>query len=322
MYPHMCLRWLVSLSICLGVPALQLAGETVPVIVYQVKLAVQAGEFKLAREELRQFRAAMGAGPEYIEALSWVGRGELAAKKYAPAEETAAEVRKLALDALTRRKLDADASLPNALGASIEVQAQAAVAQGRRDQAVVFLREEVARWHDTSIRARIQKNLNLLTLEGKPAPALEIAQSATDRKPQTLVQHRGHPVLLFFWAHWCSDCKNEIAVIQKLQQTYGKRGFEVIAPTQHYGYVAGGQDAPVNVETRYIKAIFAEYYAGLGGVETPLSEENFARYGVSTTPTLVLVDGAGVVRLYNPGNLSYEQLAGKIAPLLRPAAAR
>jgi thioredoxin-related protein len=90
----------------------------------------------------------------------------------------------------------------------------------------------------------------------------------------------------------------------------------VVAPTQHYGYVAGGQDAPADVETRYIKAVFAQYYAGIGGVEVPLSEENFGRYGVSTTPTLVLVDGAGVVRLYNPGNVSYEKLAEKVEGLL------
>ncbi len=47
-------------------------------------------------------------------------------------------------------------------------------------------------------------------------------------------------------------------------------------------------------------------------VEIPLSETNFARFGVSTTPTLVLVDPQGIVRLYNPGNASYELLAARI----------
>jgi len=181
---------------------------------------------------------------------------------------------------------------------------------------VVFLQGELRRWHDTSIRPRIQKNLNLLTLEGKPAPPLEITQSVTGPKPQSLAQHRGHPVLLFFWAHWCSDCKQEIAIVQRLEQTYGKRGLVVVAPTRHYGYIAAGQDAPRDTETKYIKTVYAQYYAGLGPIEVPLSEENFANYGVSTTPTLVLVDARGIVRLYNPGALGYEQLAAKIAPLL------
>ncbi|HVW84471.1 MAG TPA: redoxin domain-containing protein, partial [Bryobacteraceae bacterium] len=131
------------------------------------------------------------------------------------------------------RRLDSDPRLANALGASIEVQAQAAVAQKRRDEAVLFLREELKRWHDTSIRPRIQKNLNLLTLEGKPAPPLDVAHALTGSKLETLAQHRGHPVLLFFWAHWCSDCKNEIQVIARLEQAYRSRGLIVIAPTQH-----------------------------------------------------------------------------------------
>ena len=284
--------------------------------VQQVEQAAISGNFNLAQQELNQFRKVRGTTPEYIEALAWLGRGELSARNFTAATQNADEVRKLCLDQLTHRKLDAEHSLPQALGASIEVRALASAMQGRRDEAVVFLRQEVTRWHNTSIRPRIQKNLNLLTLEGKPAPPLEIAQTVTARKPESLAQHRGHPVLLFFWAHWCPDCKQEINIIQRLELAYGPRGLVVIAPTQHYGYVAGGQDAPRDIETKYIKQVFAEYYAFLGPIEVPLSEENFANYGVSTTPTLVLVDGNGIVRLYNPGALSYEQLSAKIAPLI------
>jgi thiol-disulfide isomerase/thioredoxin len=286
------------------------------IIVYQVRIEAMTGDLKGASQDLKHYRDTSGVTPEYLEALSWLGRGQLAIKSYKDADDTAAQVRKLALDLLTKRKLDAESHLPLALGAAIEVQAQAATFQGRRDEAVVFLRQEVKRWHDTSIRARIQKNLNLLTLEGKPAPPLEIAQAVTARKPQTLAQHTGHPVLLFFWAHWCSDCKQEIAIVQELQKMYGPKGLIVVAPTQHYGYVAGGQEAPRDVETRYIGDVFAQYYAGLGPVEVPLSEENFANYGVSTTPTLVLVDAKGIVRLYNPGNLTFDQLSSAVAPLI------
>jgi thiol-disulfide isomerase/thioredoxin len=289
----------------------------IPIIVYQVRLAAANGDLRNARLELKQYREALGVTPEYIEALSWVGRGEFVARNYAAAEQNAEEVRKLCLERLAKRKLDADASLPAALGASIEIQAQSAAAAGRRTEAVVFLRSESTRWRDTSIRARIQKNLNLLTLEGKPAPALELTQSLAGHKAQSLAAHRGHPVLLFFWAHWCADCKLEIPIVNKIRQTYGPRGLVVIAPTQHYGYVAGGQDAARDVETRYIGDVFSRYYSQLGAVEIPVSEENFMRYGVSTTPTLVLIDARGMVRLYNPGNLSYEQLASKIEALYR-----
>lgn len=239
------------------------------------------------------------------------GRRETAA-----AEANAAEVRSLCDAELKHRKLDAEAHLPTALGAAIEVEAQALGLQNRRDEAVVFLRDELKRWQGTSIVMRIQKNVNLLTLEGKPLPPLDISSGIGSVKPQSIETHRGHPVLLFLWAHWCVDCKAEVAIVQRLQSAYGPRGLVVVAPTQHYGYVAGGEDASPAVETKYIREVFAKYYSGLGNIEVPVSEENFRRFGVSTTPTMVLIDGQGIVRLYNPGALTYEALAAKIEPLI------
>jgi thiol-disulfide isomerase/thioredoxin len=286
-------------------------------IVDYVRAAMSVGNSAAAQKGLEQYRASSGVTPEYIFALSWVGRGELGHKNPDAAEKNAEEVRKLALAELAHRKLDAEPQLPLALGASIEVEAQALAAQNRRDEAVTFLSAELKRWQDTSMRDRIQKNLNLLTLEGKPVPEIEVAQYIGGKKPLPLAAHRGHPVLLFMWAHWCSDCKNEIGIVQKLQARYGSKGLVVVAPTQHYGYVANGEDAPRDVETKYIGQIFVKYYAGLGQVEVPLSERNFARFGVSTTPTMVLVDGKGIVRLYNPGNASYELLSSKIEAALK-----
>jgi thiol-disulfide isomerase/thioredoxin len=289
--------------------------QTVTVVTY-VRITATAGDFASAEKALNQYRAAAGTTPEYIEALSWIGRAQLVRHNVADAERNSADVRKLCLAELAHRKLDAEPHLPTALGAAIEVEGQALAAQNRRDEAVLFLGDELKKWQSTSIRDRIRKNINLLTLEGKPVPVLDISQWIGSSRPLPLSAHRGHPVLLFLWAHWCSDCKNEIPIVQKLMANYGPRGLVVVAPTQHYGYVAGGQDAPADVETKYIGQVFAKYYAGLGSVEIPLSEANFAKFGVSTTPTMVLVDGQGIVRLYNPGNASYDLLAAKIESAL------
>jgi thiol-disulfide isomerase/thioredoxin len=166
---------------------------------------------------------------------------------------------------------------------------------------------------------RLRKNLNLLTLEGKQTPELDVAQSIGDVKPLPLSAHKGHPVLLFMWAHWCPDCKKEVEIVHQLEAAYGSKGLVVIAPTQYYGYIAGGKDAGPAVEKQYISDVFTQYYTALGKVEIPLSQTNFERFGVSTTPTMVLVDGKGIVRLYNPGAANYEVLASRIEPLL-PAA--
>jgi thiol-disulfide isomerase/thioredoxin len=304
-------------GLCLIVAGLAWAQQNVTIVDF-VHAYSLAGDFTTAEKGLAQYRASRGITPEYLQALSWVGRTQLAHHNVAAAEKNAAEVMKLCLVELTHRKLDAEPLLPLALGAGIEVQAQSLAAENRRDEAVVFLRDELRKYQTTSIHDRIQKNLNLLTLEGKPAPVLDVSQGiAGAGKPLPLSAHRGHPVLLFLWAHWCSDCKNEIAIVKKLETVFGPRGLVVVAPTQHYGYVAGGQDAPPAVETKYIGEVFAKYYAGLGPVEVPLSEANFAKFGVSTTPTMVVVDGQGIVRLYNPGNASYEMLAEKIEAALR-----
>jgi thiol-disulfide isomerase/thioredoxin len=177
-------------------------------------------------------------------------------------------------------------------------------------------RDELKRWRGTTIVLRLQKKLNLLTLEGKPVPELDVAEGIGDRKPLPLSAHRGHPVLVFLWAHWCPDCKKEVDIVQKLEQVYGPKGLVVVAPTQRYGYVAGGKDTTPAAEKQYIGEVFTQYYAALGKVEVPLSVANFERFGVSTTPTMVLVDGQGVVRMYNPGAADYEALASRIEPLL------
>ncbi len=48
----------------------------------------------------------------------------------------------------------------------------------------------------------------------------------------------------------------------------------------------------------------------------PVSEQNFATYGASSMPTFVLIDKAGIVRLYYPGKMTYDELAPRIAKLL------
>jgi thiol-disulfide isomerase/thioredoxin len=305
------------MRICAFLLAGFVAYAAAPTFVSLVVGDLSAGNFAAAENNLNLYRAAKGVTPEYIEAFSWVGRADLAARNFGAAQKNAAEVRKLCAAELTRRKLDAEPHLPLALGAAIEVDAQALAAQNRRDEAILLLRADLQRWQSTSISTRIQKNINLLSLEGKPAPMLDVSQWIAGHKAAPLAAHRGHPVLLFLWAHWCPDCKAEIPIVEKLMAAYGPLGLVVVAPTQHYGYVAGGADAPPAVETRYIGEVFAKYYAGLGPVEIPLSEDNFRRFGVSTTPTLVLIDGNGIVRLYNPGAATYETLSSRIESVLR-----
>jgi cytochrome c biogenesis protein CcmG/thiol:disulfide interchange protein DsbE len=165
----------------------------------------------------------------------------------------------------------------------------------------------LARYGNTSIRARLQKNLNQLTLVGQPAPPLQVTQYL-GTKPPTLASLKGSPVLLFFWAHWCVDCKAEVPVIARLRQEFAPEGLIVIGPTQLYGYAAQGVDATPDDERAYIEAVRARYYSPLQNMPAPLSKQNFNAYGASTTPTLVVLNRAGQVAMYHPGAMSYDEL--------------
>jgi thiol-disulfide isomerase/thioredoxin len=289
----------------LGGIALAAGGD----IVGDVRSACATRNFALADREIQGYRKTAGVTPEMLEALSWLARGTLDDKQYDRADKYAVETRQLAFD-LLKRMGQGSAPMVTALGASIEVHAQVLAARGQRTEAVAYLKTELATWTGSPIAARIQKNLNLLTLEGKPAPPLDVSHWLGTR-PLSLAALKGHPVLLFFWAHWCGDCKAEVPILARLMRTYGPQGLVLVGPTQLYGYTADG-DANPETETRYIDQVRLQFYGSLTGMSVPVGAENFERYGCSTTPTLVLLDRAGVVRLYHPGAIGYETLADQV----------
>jgi len=266
--------------------------------------------------EVKAYQGKSGATPELSAALSWLARDALASGRLEQAESFAADSRKMAVQPLGARKLDSDPWLPTALGASIEVHAQVLADQGQRADAVGFLLEQLEAYSDTSIHERIQKNVNLLSLVGKPAPPIEFTEWLGS-KPQPLPALRGHPVLLFFWAHWCPDCKAMVPIIADIERAYAPKGLLVVGPTKRYGYAAGGEPANAEAEKQYIDRVRIQYYAALGPMPAPVSSSAFAAYGASTTPTLALIDGQGVVRLYHPGALTEKALAEAIRPLTR-----
>lgn len=295
------------------VPALFLFAS----VVNDVRSLIAAHDFAAADREVREYQVHLGATPELAAALSWLARGSLDAGQFDKADSYATETRNLAGQLLKTRKLDDDSWLPVAVGASIEVHALVLAARGERPEAIAFLGQQLKLFSGTSLAERIRKNVNLLSLEGKPAPPLEIADWVGTPKPVPLASLRGHPVLLFFWAHWCGDCKAEVSVLARIRKTFESQGLVIVAPTRLYGYAAKGADATPQVEKTYIEQIRRQYYSVLADASVPLSTANFVAYGCSTTPTLVLIDPAGIVRFYHPGALSESDLSARIQTLLK-----
>jgi len=284
-------------------------------VIAAVRSAIASHGVEQGLKTLNTYRAARGATPEVIEAMAWLARGALAAKQFDKANEYAADAYDLAVEALKGQALDNDMHLQTAVGAAIEITASIMVDQGARSEAVDFLQRQRQMYRDTSLHQQLRANIDRVTLEGHAAPRLENGLRLGSRV-QSMDQLKGKVVLVFFWAHWCPECKTESPTIARLLDKYRSRGLAIVAPTQRYGYVEAGRPAPPDKELRYIVQVRNSYYSFLRDQPVPVSEANYKEYGVTSIPMHVLIDRQGIIRLYTPGRMTEEQLEAAIQKLL------
>ena len=127
---------------------------------------------------------------------------------------------------------------------------------------------------------------------------------------------KGKVVLLFFWAHWCADCKAESPTIAKVLDKYRSQGLTVIAPTRRYGFVEAGRPAAPDKELRHLIEVRNTYYGFLRDEPVPVSAANYEQYGVASIPMYVLIDRQGIIRFYHAGRMTEDELEAAIRQLL------
>lgn len=279
------------------------AGE----LVRLVRLKLSAGDLPSAVSAVESYKEKHGVDAEYLDAVGWLARGAEMLKQLDAAAAYVAELRH------EIREEKPDVVIP--LGAAIEVEGKLRAAREGRGSALRFLEEEFVRAKDIALRSRIRKNINLLSLEGQPAPDL----NKTDfigAEPPSIAALKGKPALLFLWAHWCGDCTAQAAMLGRVTRKYRPQGLVVIAPTRYYGTGAANKPATPAEEKAHIAKVWAEVYAGIEGVSIPIDTDMMAQYGVSATPTYALIDRKGMVRFYSPTRLSEAELSRRIEAVL------
>lgn len=125
---------------------------------------------------------------------------------------------------------------------------------------------------------------------GEPprAPAFAIRTVSGETFSLDAARAKG-PVLIDFWATWCKPCVRALPEIQSLYARYAEEGLTVIGVSV---------DGPRNhAKVRPFASRFGLTYPIAVDVKGDVARD----YRVTSVPTVVLVDSAGVVRLHETG---------------------
>ena len=142
-------------------------------------------------------------------------------------------------------------------------------------------------------------------LVGRVAPEFTLplvaGEGAGDRVSVRALE--GRVVLLDFWASWCQPCRRSIPL---LNQVYARVGEEIAML---------GVNVDTGLSAERVRAAHSDFAADFPSLADERLEVQHA-YGVTSIPTLVLIDRAGVVRWVDRGVPDPDEVAEHIEDLL------
>lgn len=132
---------------------------------------------------------------------------------------------------------------------------------------------------------------------GEPAPAFSLVD--LDGDPVRLADLAGRPVVVNFWASWCGPCVEEFPLLAEAAEQHQASGLAVI------GIVY--QD-----RSEAARGFMARMGAGWPAAMDP-GGSVAARYGIHGPPETFFIDGEGVVRGRQIGQLGAADLERQLA---------
>lgn len=118
-----------------------------------------------------------------------------------------------------------------------------------------------------------------------------------------LEDYAGRPILLFFWATWCTFCRDETPNLQAIYETYQEDGLVVLAVNQ-------------GDPTSDVSAYRASYELTFPVLLDPFYEVT-TTYKASTIPHHVFIGSSGRIMFVVTGELSYTDLENKVKATMR-----
>jgi len=118
----------------------------------------------------------------------------------------------------------------------------------------------------------------------------------------TLSEHRGHVVLLNFWATWCPPCQEETPSLVKIAHDYQAKGLDVVGVSMDTGGAG-------NVRT-FVSSYHVPYPILLPKPFSPMTDT------VQALPTTILIDRQGRVANAFEGALDEATLRPQLDRLL------
>ena len=133
--------------------------------------------------------------------------------------------------------------------------------------------------------ASVLGNANALPAAGAAAPDF-VSKSDSGRNVR-LSELRGQVVMINFWASWCSPCRQELPLLNKIYTQYRSAGFTLLAVNVD----DNRRDADAMLKRLNLR--FPTLFDGA---------KNVAKlYGVDTMPATLVIDRDGRVRYVHRG---------------------